>query len=68
MAARNGEVAALLALLDDVLQRLGKARLSLDLARDLFDKAGNECATAGDKIASAAIEVRALHAQLQVRK
>jgi exonuclease VII small subunit len=56
----NGERATLLALLDDVLQRLGKARLSLDMARDLFERADSECTTAGQKIEAAATEVRQL--------
>jgi hypothetical protein len=42
------------ALIDDALQRLGKARLSLDLARDLLDLGGTELATAADKLAAAA--------------
>lgn len=52
--------AAAAALIDDALQKLGKARLSLDLARDLLEKGSSELATAGDKIASAAIELRDL--------
>lgn len=47
-------------ILADVLDRLGKARLSLDLARDLLTTIRSECDTAGDKIAAAAIEVRAM--------
>ena len=48
------------ALIDDALQRLGKARLSLDLARDLLDKGKSELETAGDRIAAVAVELRAL--------
>ena len=48
------------ALIDDALQRLGKARLSLDLARDLLDKGKSELETAGDRIAAVAIELRTL--------
>jgi hypothetical protein len=46
------------ALIKDALQRLGKARLSLDLTRDLLDLGATELATAADKLAAAA----ALHA------
>jgi hypothetical protein len=40
--------------IDDALQRLGKARLSLDLAKDLLDVGGRELATAADRLAAAA--------------
>jgi hypothetical protein len=33
------------------LQRLGKARLSLDLAKELMEKGGNELLSASDRIA-----------------
>jgi hypothetical protein len=49
-----------LSLINDALQRLGKARLSLDLAKDLMVKGQSEMAVASDKIASAAIELRSL--------
>jgi hypothetical protein len=47
-------------LIDDALQRLGTARLSLDLAKDLLDKGGAEIASAGERIAAAAGELRAM--------
>lgn len=49
-----------LSLINDALQRLGKARLSIDLAKDLVVKGQSEMTAASDKIASAAIELRAL--------
>jgi hypothetical protein len=42
------------ALIKDALQRLGKARLSLDLTRDLLEMGGKELATAADNLAAAA--------------
>jgi hypothetical protein len=39
---------------------LGKARLSLDLAKDLMVKGQDELTNASDRIASAAIELRSL--------
>jgi hypothetical protein len=47
-------------LINDALQRLGKARLSLDLAKDLMEKGEHELNSASDRIASAAIELRDL--------
>jgi PBP1b-binding outer membrane lipoprotein LpoB len=48
------------ALIDDALQRLGTARLSLDLAKDLLQRTSGELDRAGDRIASAAVELRTL--------
>jgi hypothetical protein len=48
------------ALIDDALQRLGTARLSLDLAKDLLDEGGAQIASAGERIATAAGELRAM--------
>jgi hypothetical protein len=49
-----------LTLIHDALQRLGKARLSLDLAMELMTKGEDELTNASDRIASAAIELREL--------
>jgi hypothetical protein len=49
-----------LTLIHDALQRLGKARLSLDLAKDLMVRGADELTNASDRIASAAIELRDL--------
>ena len=49
-----------LALIHDALQRLGTARLSLDLAKDLMEKGEHELNSASDRIASAAVELRTL--------
>jgi hypothetical protein len=49
-----------LTLINDALQRLGKARLSLDLAKDLMVRGADELTNASDRIASAAIELRDL--------
>lgn len=51
------------ALLDDVRARLAKARLSLDLCRDLLERAESEFTTASDKIAAVAILVREIAAK-----
>jgi ubiquinone/menaquinone biosynthesis C-methylase UbiE len=45
-------------LIDDALQRLGKARLSLDLARDLLTQGSAELTTASARIAAAAVDLR----------
>lgn len=47
-----------LTLINDALQRLGKARLSLDLAKDLMVRGQDELTNASDRIGSAAIELR----------
>jgi hypothetical protein len=39
---------------------LGKARLSLDLAKELMERGGSELLSASDRIAFAAIELRDL--------
>lgn len=49
-----------LTLINDALQRLGKARLSLDLAKELMVRGEDELTNASDRIASAAIELRDL--------
>jgi hypothetical protein len=49
-----------IALINDALQRLGKARLSLDLAKDLMERGGHELLSASDRIAAAAIDLRDL--------
>jgi hypothetical protein len=54
-----------LALIDDALQRLGKARLSLGLAKDLMVRGESELDSASDRIASAAIELRDLSNRLK---
>jgi hypothetical protein len=46
------------ALIDDALQRLGKTRLLLDLARDLFTRGSAELTTAGLRIAAAADDLK----------
>jgi hypothetical protein len=48
------------ALIDDALQRLGRARLALDLARDLLAMETQALTSAGERIASAAAELRPL--------
>lgn len=48
------------ALIDDALQRLGKARLSLGLARELLTKGSAELTTASERIAAAAADLRTL--------
>jgi hypothetical protein len=49
-----------LELIRDALQRLGKARLSLDLAKGFMQQGEQELLSASDRIASAAIELRDL--------
>jgi hypothetical protein len=56
----EGNSSAALALIDDSLERLGKARLSLGLAGDLLASSRKELDTAGDAIASAAVQLREL--------
>ncbi|HEY2781063.1 MAG TPA: hypothetical protein VGI90_09805 [Steroidobacteraceae bacterium] len=63
MATANSTAA--IAVLNDALERLGKARLSLDLARDLLANGGRELHSAGDRIADAATELRALVATVR---
>jgi hypothetical protein len=46
------------ALIDDALDRLGKARLSVDMAADLLTRSKSELLTASDKIAAAAVELK----------
>ena len=58
MAEANSTAA--MALIDDALQKLGRARLAVDLAGDLMERSRREIDTAGDAIASAAIELRKL--------
>jgi hypothetical protein len=48
------------AAIDDVLQGLGKARLSLDLVKDLLHRTGDELDRAADQIACAASSLRSL--------
>ena len=52
--ATDNNTAPAEALIKDALQRLGKARLSLDLTRDLLEMGGKELATAADNLAAAA--------------
>lgn len=58
MVERNGNAG--IALISDALERLGKARLSVDLAGDLLEQSRRELGRAGDIIAAAAIELRNL--------
>ena len=58
--------ATLTALVNDALQKLGKARLQLDLAKDLMNSTEHTLTYAGDKVASAAIELRELVKTLEV--
>jgi hypothetical protein len=60
MTADGNSNAPARALIDDALQRLGKARLSLDLARDLLTQGNTELTTIGGRIASVAAELRGL--------
>jgi hypothetical protein len=52
--ATDNNTAPAEALIKDALQRLGKARLSLDLTRDLLEMGGKELAAAADNLAAAA--------------
>jgi hypothetical protein len=56
----EGNSNAAVALIDDALERLGKARLAVDLAGDLLRDSRRQLDVAGDKIAAAAIELRDL--------
>ena len=58
MVERNSNAA--MALIDDALERLGKARLAVDLAGDLLDTSRRQLDVAGEKIAAAAVELREL--------
>jgi hypothetical protein len=60
MKLANPDNTPALTLINDALQRLGKARLSLDLAKDLMVRGEDELTNASDRIASAAIELRDL--------
>ena len=64
MVARNDTAA--MAVLNDALERLGRARLSIDLAADLMTSSRRELDLAGDKVASAAVELRALVQRVQL--
>jgi N-acetylglucosamine-6-phosphate deacetylase len=61
----NGTVTAVV-LVNDALQKLGKVRLQLDLAKDLMTSTEHALTHAGDKVASAAIELRELVRTLEV--
>ena len=58
MVERNSNAA--MALIDDALERLGKARLAVDLDGDLLDSSRRQLDVAGAKIAAAAVELRDL--------
>jgi hypothetical protein len=58
MKLANPDNTPALVLINDALQRLGKARLSLDLAKDLMVRGEGELTNASDRIAWAAIELR----------
>ena len=61
----KGTITAI-ALVNDALQKLGKARLQLDLAKDLLTTTEHALTHAGDKVASSAIELRDLVKTLEV--
>jgi hypothetical protein len=65
MANGNYTVTAI-ALVNDALQKLGNARLQLDLAKDLMASTEHALTHAADKVASAAIELRDLVKTLEV--
>lgn len=56
----TNDSAVAVALVEDTLRRLGKARLALDLARILMAQSSSRWKTASDKIASAETELRML--------
>ena len=58
--ADKDTAAAIAALIDDALHKLGKARLSMELAGDLLEQSKGAIGTAGDRVAAAAIELREL--------